>query len=361
MSSIEQRETRITVTGESLVDVVVDERGHQTRKPGGSPLNVAVGLGRLGHAVELRTSYGDDTDGALIRAHLDSSLVRVDRAHAESTSTAMARIAPDGSASYEFAVTWDLPASPLPVTSRILHAGSIAAALEPGRKAVVAAMRGGRERGVVTFDPNVRPAFMGPRDEQRAYTEQLFAFSDLVKLSDEDADWLSPSWSLDAVSERILDLGASLAVITRGAAGTHLTSRWAFVDAPTNAHPTSVVDTIGAGDSYMAGLISATSLLVDAGASLAELRAGRAFTEEVLEGFASLAGRCSALTVQRTGADLPWAEEMAGPAAEAHGSELDGGGSEPGQGPGSTRVLRSPPPEPRLRACPVGSIRLSGS
>lgn len=96
MSSIEQRETRITVTGESLVDVVVDERGHQTRKPGGSPLNVAVGLGRLGHAVELRTSYGDDTDGALIRAHLDSSLVRVDRAHAESTSTAMARIAPTG-------------------------------------------------------------------------------------------------------------------------------------------------------------------------------------------------------------------------------------------------------------------------
>uniref|UniRef100_UPI0024AE4B23 PfkB family carbohydrate kinase n=1 Tax=Pseudoclavibacter helvolus TaxID=255205 RepID=UPI0024AE4B23 len=237
MSSIEQRETRITVTGESLVDVVVDERGHQTRKPGGSPLNVAVGLGRLGHAVELRTSYGDDTDGALIRAHLDSSLVRVDRAHAESTSTAMARIAPDGSASYEFAVTWDLPASPLPVTSRILHAGSIAAALEPGRKAVVAAMRGGRERGVVTFDPNVRPAFMGPRDEQRAYTEQLFAFSDLVKLSDEDADWLYPSWSLDAVSERILDLGASLAVITRGAAGTHLTSRWALVAAPPHPPP----------------------------------------------------------------------------------------------------------------------------
>ena len=323
MSSIEQRETRITVIGESLVDVVVDERGHQMRRPGGSPMNVAVGLGRLGHAVELRTSYGDDADGSLLQAHLDGSRVRVDRARADSTSTAMARISLDGSASYEFAVAWDLPTSPLPVTSRILHAGSIAAALKPGRLAVVAAMRGGREHGVVTFDPNVRPVFMGPREEQRASTEQLFALSDLVKLSDEDADWLYPGWSLDAVSERILDLGAALAVVTRGASGTHLTSRWAFVDAPTNAHPESVVDTIGAGDSYMAGLISATSLLVDAGASLAELRAGRAFTEEVLGSFALLAGRCSALTVQRAGADLPWAEEVTASAAEAHGSEHD--------------------------------------
>ena len=115
----------IVVVGEALVDVVVSPEGATTRAPGGSPMNVAVGLARLGLDTGLLTCLGPDDDGDLLREHLSDSGVRLLGEHrAERTAVAAARLASSGDAAYEFAITWDLPATDL---RRGVHAGCTSA------------------------------------------------------------------------------------------------------------------------------------------------------------------------------------------------------------------------------------------
>ena len=136
--------TAALVIGEALVDVVVHPGGAApTAHPGGSPANVAVGLARLGVPTTLHSDYGSDEHGRSIATHLAASGVATTPSTVgdRPTSLATARIAADGAATYEFAVTWD----PAPVEARgyaVVHTGSIGAALEPGASTVEEALRG---------------------------------------------------------------------------------------------------------------------------------------------------------------------------------------------------------------------------
>lgn len=297
------------IIGEALVDVVVTG---QTRAahPGGSPANVAIGLGRLGRPVELATRLAGDDHGRAVTAHLAASDVRLTAGsdEAERTSVATALIDETGTATYEFEIEWDL-ADVVP-TGRplVVHTGSIAAVLEPGAASVAAAVAALRPTATVTYDPNLRPSLMPPAAETRPVVEALVALADVVKVSDEDLAWLAPSTDPIEVMTAWLTTGPAVVVLTRGGEGaTALThdGRRLEIAAPR----VTVADTVGAGDSFMGGLIDG---LWEAGLLGADRReALRAIDDATLTAILDRCARIAAITVSRPGADPPTAAELA--------------------------------------------------
>ncbi|MGA5582888.1 carbohydrate kinase family protein [Streptomyces thermodiastaticus] len=316
---------RIVVVGEALVDLVAgaDRRIHVAH-PGGSPLNVAYGLARLGRPTSLLTRIGDDTFGALVRDHLHRAGVDLLAPPEPGLATSLATVTLDaeGAARYDFRIDWDLPAhGPLPRDTAAVHTGSIAAALEPGASEVRALLVTERDRGraTISFDPNCRPALMGDPRTARARTEQLVALSDVVKASDEDLRALYGERPVEDVAAAWLDLGASLVVVTRGAHGSYAAGRAATVTRP--AAPADVVDTVGAGDSFMSALLDSLAreqcLGGDRRPALAALSA------DALTHIVDRAARAAAVTVGRTGAMPPDLAELDATAPAGQGTQPD--------------------------------------
>jgi fructokinase len=309
------------VVGEALVDLVGQRGGRAyAAHPGGSPANVALGLGRLGVPVTLKTHLGRDAFGEMIRKHLEASGVRIDTGHADgaSTSLAIATLAA-GIAAYDFRIDWDLgDLAPLPVETRCLHTGSLATVLAPGKDGVVELVRREHERGRVTvsYDPNVRPALLGDPEAARPDIEALVALSDVVKVSDEDLRWLYPGRADEEIAQAWLAAGPALVVVTRGGAGVYAVA--GDVELRRDAVPIDLVDTVGAGDSFTSGLLDGlhrADLL--GGARRTGLAAvDRATLEDVIDE-AALIG---AITCSRAGADPPTRAELE--AAQAAGRRV---------------------------------------
>lgn len=303
----------VIVIGEALVDVVASPTG-PIEHPGGSPMNVAYGLGRLGVSTALLTSLGDDARGGAIEAHLRRAGVELlpGSKSAARTASATATLAADGSATYDFDVSWDLPAVAPAHLPRVLHTGSIATFLAPGATAVRALLEQSHRECLVTYDPNIRPALLGSQAQARNIFEDLVPLTDVVKLSDEDAAWLYPGVSLEAAAARILTLGAGLAVVTRGGEGSLLATPATQLFIP--AIRSTVADTIGAGDSYMAALIY--GLLS---------RRTEGLGRDVLTSIGKTASKAAAITVRRPGANPPTAAELAADLPETgRGAEVRG-------------------------------------
>ncbi|MFE7488485.1 carbohydrate kinase [Kitasatospora sp. NPDC057541] len=302
----------ITVVGEAVMDLVRSVHGATTAHPGGSPANVAVGLGRLGHPVALLTRLGQDAHGAQLAAHLAGSGVALVGGVVDDhpTSTAIAHTDVSGGATYEFAITWHLDGPDpdgLPARSACLHTGSIAATLEPGAGTVRRLMERARGRCTVSYDPNCRPSLMGHPEEARARIESLVASADVVKASDEDLAWLHPGRDVVDVAREWLALGPAVVVVTRGGTGSVGLCREGTVARP--AVPVEVTDTVGAGDAFMAGLLDALYRRGLLGADHADRLHGidtRALGELLDE-----ASLVSAVTCTRPGANPPTAEELA--------------------------------------------------
>jgi len=272
----------VLVVGESLVDVVHRHDGTVVERPGGSPANVAVALARLGHDVELLTALGDDEHGAMVRAHVEGAGAKVVAAPLSRTAVARADLDATGAATYVFDIAWDLGDLPHHSRPDWLHVGSIGTVLQPGADQVAALVTSYRGSCPISFDPNCRP-LLTPEPDLPA-VEALVAQCDVVKLSDEDAHFLLPGTPLDEVLRRWRALGPRLVVVTRGAAGA-LALGDELVEVPVpDGDP--VVDTVGAGDTFMAGLIAAHGESLD------------------------LAARASRVVVSRVGADPPWQHEL---------------------------------------------------
>ncbi|PNH83652.1 carbohydrate kinase [Arthrobacter sp. AFG20] len=286
------------VIGEALVDVVASAEG-AVEHPGGSPSNVAYGLGLLGIRTALLTSIGDDDRGRAIEAHLQRAGVTLlpgSRTPGR-TASATATLAADGSATYDFDIHWELPPVAPPSLPKVLHTGSIATFLAPGAAAVRTLLEQAHRECVITYDPNIRPALLGSQAEARTIFEELVPLTDVVKLSDEDAHWLYPDLQLEDTAARILALGAGLAVVTRGSEGSLLATPELQLVVP--AVRSAVADTIGAGDSYMAALIY--GLLA---------RGTDGLAPAVLETLGRTASKAAAITVRRPGANPPTAAEL---------------------------------------------------
>ncbi|ALV41196.1 ribokinase [Pseudarthrobacter sulfonivorans] len=305
----------VMVVGEALVDVVASPNG-PIEHPGGSPMNVAYGLGRLGVSTALLTSLGADARGEAIEAHLRSAGVELlpGSKSAARTASATATLAADGSASYDFDISWELPAAAPSHLPKVLHTGSIATFLAPGATAVRALLEQSHRECLVTYDPNIRPALLGSQAEAVRIFEDLVPLTDVVKLSDEDAAWLYPGVRLEDAAERILRLGAGLAVVTRGGEGSLLATPVTQLFIP--AIRSTVADTIGAGDSYMAALIF--GLLS---------RRTEGLGQDVLTTIGRMASKAAAITVRRPGANPPTADELAGdlPETDLPGAQVSQG------------------------------------
>ena len=303
----------ILAIGEALIDVVIthEQPDFPVEVPGGSPANVALTLGRLGRPVALATWIGLDERGRLIDFHTYDSGVHVTGASrgASHTSTALARLDESGAASYTFDLEW-APAPPItvPPTAQILEAGSISAIIEPGASAVLDALTRGREHALVCFDPNARPSIMGEPEAALASLERFIALADVVKVSDEDIEWLTGGAPIDEVVERWLGMGPALVVVTCGKHGS-LAVTSSGLRVTKTPGDVAVVDTVGAGDSFMGGIIDAMWGMGLRGADARE--ALRALSEEQVRAIIDRASAVSDVTVSRKGANPPWAHELA--------------------------------------------------
>lgn len=309
--AVDAAERHALVIGEALIDVVRRADGTTAEHPGGSPANVALGLARLGRGVDLLTWFGEDEHGAALTAHLEASGVTLvpGSASAPATSVAVAHIDASGAARYEFDLSWHVPerwTSP-PEPPLVVHTGSIAAVLEPGGPDVADILSAHRDSATLTYDPNLRPSLMPPAEVTRPVVERLVALADVVKVSDEDLAWLEPgSHPLD-VARRWAQAGPAAVVVTRGGEGaTAVLGSGHEVDVA--APKVTVADTVGAGDSFMGGLIDG---LWSAHLLGAESREALHAAEEVV--WQRILTRCTeiaAITVSRAGANPPTSAEL---------------------------------------------------
>jgi fructokinase len=296
------------VIGEALVDVVRGPDGTHTAHPGGSPANVAFGLARLGRSVELLTRLGDDAYGTLVRNHVESSgATFVAYTAALRTSVATANLDEHGVATYDFDLEWALPEEPSTLKDPIVvHTGSIAAVLEPGASAVERLVAAAKARSTITYDPNVRPSLMGEREQAAATIERLVALADVVKVSDEDLEWLSPAEGPAEAAQRWLSLGPALVVVTLGSQGALAVCEAGTVSVPPVV--VDVADTVGAGDSFMSGLIDGlwSAELLGGHRRDALMAIDLPQVTEVLQRCVRIAG----ITVSRSGANPPTRSEL---------------------------------------------------
>lgn len=295
----------VLVVGEALVDIVHRADGSIDESPGGSPANVALALGRLGRSPRLLTSIGDDPHGQAVRKWLAASDVSVQGQPAARTSTARARLDAEGAATYEFDLDWRINADDVEVADA-LHIGSIAATLEPGATAVAELLDRHRGRALITYDPNIRPSLIDDRDSVRRQVLSLIERADVVKASDEDVAWLHPGEDVADVARRWSQSGPALVVVTMGSSGCLAAAPGAELMVP--AVKVDVVDTVGAGDTFMAALIDG---LLDAGAFDEDARATvESLGEGGLTALLARSTRAAAVTVSRPGADPPNWEEL---------------------------------------------------
>ena len=297
--------------GEALIDVVV--RGDESEEHvGGSPLNVACVLTAMDHPAEIAAWWGDDARGKAIEEFAAERNVKVVPGSdgAERTTVANAYLDDEGRATYEFDLLWEVPPLPDPKDIAHLHTGSIAATLEPGGSDVLRAAKSMALVGTVSYDPNARPSIMETPEAVLGRIEELVALSDVVKASDEDLTWL---YGEDIPAEKImrkwLASGPGLVVVTRGPWGAYAMLRNERDMLVIDPLDVELGDTVGAGDSFMGGLLSG---LLDTGmiGSAEAKGALRTATWSDVTPALHRATVTSGLTVSRNGAYAPTREEV---------------------------------------------------
>jgi fructokinase len=301
----------IAVAGEALIDLV-ERDGTLHPLPGGGPFNTAIALGRLGVPTGFLGRLSYDQFGELLVGLLRESGVddRYVLRGSAPTPVAVVHTSDDGDAEYSFHLAGtayaELTAADIPELGPevvALHLGTLALATDPPASALEDLMRRESELRLIMVDPNVRPGVIDDRDVYRARFEGWLSVAHLVKLSARDAEWLYPEFGPEACALRLLSLGARLAVITLGPEGALAVSGAGV--ARVASQPVDVVDTVGAGDAFGAGLLRrlwvSDALNADAVASM---------DEPALEDALSFACAVAALQCSRAGAAPPTLEEV---------------------------------------------------
>lgn len=301
---------KVLCLGEAVIDVVIREDS-TNEHVGGSPLNVAIGLATLGVPASICAWWGKDERGDRLTAWATSSGVSImpGTDSAEKTPVALAYLDAEGRATYELDIPWDVP--PLGDLAQFghLHTGSIAATVEPGGTAVVNAVRQIRDIATVSYDPNIRPALMLTPNDVRGRIEAIVSLADLVKASDEDLDWLYPGEPVEDVMRRWINAGPAMVVVTRGPRGAYALLAGNRDLLQVNQMNVCVEDTVGAGDSFMAGLIAGLFAAGLLGSVDARRRLREASWSDVQPALHN-AVVTSGITVSKNGAYAPTPEEV---------------------------------------------------
>ena len=307
----------ILCCGEALIDMVaapsLDGPDGFVPHSGGAVFNTAIALGRLGARAGMLTGlsrdmFGDQLADALKASDVDTThIIRSDRP----STLAFVKLE-DGQASYSFfdensagrmIRAEDMPALTSDITA--LFFGGISLASDPSASAYAALLeRQGGSRAVM-IDPNIRPLFITDAEGYRRRMAAMISQADIVKVSDEDLNWLNPAPLTQAEKiSAMLDTGPSVVIVTQGAEGAIAT----LADGTSIAVPavkTNVVDTIGAGDTFNAGFLAKLSEL-----GLLTPEALGTLDPDALRDAMTYGARVAAITVSRVGANPPWANEL---------------------------------------------------
>lgn len=302
--------------GEALIDFLPQPAGGRGAGfagfPGGSPFNVAIAVGRLGQRAGFLGGLSSDFFGDRLRQALHASEVDTSLVHTSERPSTLAFVSlAGGNARYAFfdqnsagrmLTESDLP--PLPKTAKALNFGSFSLAEEPCGSAFEALMRREHRDRVISLDINVRPTLIRKRDGYLARLDRLATLTDLIKLSDEDLAWLTPGGSFEALADRYQQLGTQVVVLTRGSEGSVAIAGDLRTEVPAVA--VKIADTIGAGDTFTAGM-----LVWLAQQEKLTKRGVAALALDDLTAMLSFAAKAAAVTVSRPGADPPWLRELA--------------------------------------------------
>lgn len=302
----------IVCAGEALIDMLPRETtlGEPAFAPlaGGAVFNTAIALGRLGAPVGFFSGLSTDLFGQILTAGLEASNVDASFAARSDRPTTLAFVTlTDGHAEYAFydentagrlLAPADLP--DLPDDTSALFFGGISLVVEPCATAYEALMSRETNARAIMMDPNIRPGFVTDEDAYRARLKRMLGMADIVKVSDEDMAWLLGD---DATPKALLDAGAAVVFVTRGAEGpTAYTASGAFACPAPKA---TVVDTVGAGDTFNAGVLAALSER-----GLLTKKAVQDLGEDNLMAAMQLGAAAAAVTVSRAGANPPWRREL---------------------------------------------------
>ena len=301
----------IGICGEALIDFTpaeIDEELAFVPQPGGSPLNVATGLARLGKSAAFIGKISNDVFGDMLQAHLTRNGIDMRWVVRGNEPSALAFVIPSDDGGHDFAfygshtaeqslTVAEVPA-PLPDELTALHFGSYSLMLGEGARTYEGLMRQEYGSRVISLDPNVRPALFPDRSMYRERIEGLLRYSTLVKASAEDLEWLYPAENAQEAAERWLGMGPSLVVVTLGENGAVGLSGDAAVRVP--GLRVDVVDTVGAGDAFMSALLA---WLDDR--DLLGIQTLECVTEGELDDALAYANRSAAITCTRRGADPP--------------------------------------------------------
>jgi fructokinase len=300
----------IVVCGEALIDIIHNGDGSQRAAPGGGPFNTARSLARLGVPTAFLGRLSNDTFGRQLVQALESDGVSLELASIgpEPTTIAVAEVDNDGLAEYQFEVqgtsapnlTLDMIPPHLGKDVPALHFGTLGLVLEPMASTLLELLERQREGRLVMVDPNIRVGLMLDGD-YRDRLHEVLPRCTIVKASEADFRWLYPDSSYQRAADRLLDEGVAVVVVTLGAQGAFAAHRNCRLHV--EAVHVQVVDTIGAGDAFGAGLLA---WLHDHGAIKPDL----CLEESELRSAVEYACLAAALTCARAGADPPWRSEM---------------------------------------------------
>jgi len=297
---------QVWVAGEVLIDLIPNADQYQA-VVGGGPANTAIALAKLGVKTSFIDGISSDEYGQMTKAELHSANVLLDYLQYSNkpTCTAKVTLSKSGGATYEFVIedtaTFDFSTQWLPdpqnIKPSLLHIGTLATVIEPGASVLFDWAQRVAQVAPIVFDPNIRPAVLGNRDEYVKKVEKWVAISSAIKVSDEDLKWLYPGKTINEIVNKWLEVGVELVIVTLGDKGitAFRQNEEIFVDAV----KVVVADTVGAGDTVGAVLVEA---IVNNGLDK--------LSGEVLKTMLNRAVKAAAITVSRTGANPPSKEEI---------------------------------------------------
>jgi fructokinase len=302
--------------GDALIDFLpvksADGRDAIVPVAGGSCLNIAVGVARLGAPAGFVGGISTDLFGRMIADHASASLVELRYATRSDHQTTLAFVhTVGGEPQYAFydegtaSRNWVYRHGSIPFDEiEAIHVGSTTLANDKGAAQALAMVQDAGRSVTISFDPNCRPKLV---KHKTRYVDQMDAFAaaaNIVRMSDVDFEFLYGGSDFAGKAKSLIKAGASLVVVTRGTRGAQAWHREAGaveVHAPT----AEVVDTVGAGDSFQAALLFAMHAIGRIGSgSLAQTNADELFRA------LSFASICAAFTCGRTGADPPWQSDV---------------------------------------------------
>jgi len=307
----------VLVIGEALVDVVHGINGEIKNIPGGSPANTAVALARLGTKTYMKARTSTDQFGTEIRNYLTSQNINLDYSLVvkNPSSVVNALIQKDGSAKYEanlrgaadYGWTYEELDQVIDPDIQIVQLGSLTSYIEPGATNVEKWFSKLRQSNkyLLTFDPNIRHPLDGENEvDVRSRAKKLASLSHVVKASDEDLNWIFSNNNPQDSAINIIESGASLVVVTLGKKGAFAVNKKLEI-VEVKANEIAVIDTIGAGDTFAAALI--TQLLEN---SWINKNALENLSSDDLTEILTNCSAVSAITCSRQGANPPHRHEV---------------------------------------------------